>query len=92
MSHEPHSGVSGPTFLVLVADDIFEIGVRLFRKKSLDEISGFICAKSEEDPNLVNVPRIQSDWMSCLCFLITKLKEIIRTLRGSCKFAGTLKT
>lgn len=46
MLHQPHSGVTGPAFLVVVADYVLIVGIRVLGQISLDQITGFFCGKS----------------------------------------------
>ena len=45
MLHEAHAGVSGPALLIIVANDIFVIGVRVLCQVTLDQVPSLICCE-----------------------------------------------
>lgn len=56
MFHESHPGISWPTFLVIIPDNILIIGVRMLCEVPLDEIFCLLMSESEEHVDFVNVP------------------------------------
>ena len=42
MLHEAHPGISGPAFLVIIANNVFIVGVWMFRQVTLDQIPSLI--------------------------------------------------
>ena len=59
MLHQTHSGVSWPALLVVVADNVLIVRVRVFGEISLDEVPSFFGSESEEDVELVHVSGVQ---------------------------------
>ena len=47
MFHEPHPGISGPAFLVVVANNVLVVGVRVLSEVSLDELSSLFSSEPE---------------------------------------------
>ena len=45
--HEPHAGISWPTLLVAIADNVLIVGVGVLCEVSLDEISSLLCSEPE---------------------------------------------
>lgn len=48
MLHEAHAGVSGPALLVIVANDVFVVGVRVLCQVTLDKVPSLICCEPTE--------------------------------------------
>lgn len=48
MLHEAHAGVSGPALLVIVANDVFVVGVRVLCQVTLDQVPSLICCEPTE--------------------------------------------
>lgn len=46
--HESHSGISRPAFLIVVADNIFIVRIRMLRQVPLYQITGFFGSESEK--------------------------------------------
>lgn len=49
MLHEAHAGVSGPAFLVIIANDVFIVGVRVLCQVTLDQVPSLICCEPTPD-------------------------------------------
>jgi hypothetical protein len=92
MSHESHTRISRPTFLVSVPDHVFEVRVWLFSEESLNEIARLVSGEPEEHPDTIDISCVQSDRMSGLGLPITELQEVVGALRWASNFAGTLET
>lgn len=45
MLHEAHAGISGPALLVIIANDVFIVGVRVLCQVTLDQVPSFICCE-----------------------------------------------
>lgn len=41
--HQSHTGVTWPTLLVIVADNVLVVGVRMFCEVALDEVPSLLC-------------------------------------------------
>lgn len=48
MLHQSHPSISGPALLIVVAHNVLIVGIRVFSKVALDQISGFISRKPEK--------------------------------------------
>jgi hypothetical protein len=46
MFHEPHPGIARPAFLVVVADNVLVVWIRMLCEVPLDKIAGFFSCKS----------------------------------------------
>lgn len=55
MLHESHSAVFRPAFSIIVPDDIFIVGIRIFSEVPLDQFPCLIAGKLEEDIEVVYV-------------------------------------
>lgn len=42
MLHQPHASITWPTLLVVIANNIFIVGVRMLSQVPLDQIPGII--------------------------------------------------
>ena len=49
MLHEAHAGISGPAFLVIIANDVFIVGVRVLCQVTLDQVPSLICCEPTPD-------------------------------------------
>ena len=92
MSHQAHPTITGPAFLVLVSNDVFEVRIRVLCQEALNEISGFVRRKSHEHPNLINIAGVQTDRMPSLRSTIPELQEVVGALRRSSHLARSLQT
>ena len=92
MSHQPHPRIPRPALFALVADDILKVRIGLFCQEALDEITRLLGGKSQEDPYLVNVPRIQTDMMLRLSIAVTELQEVVGALRRTGNLARAVQT
>lgn len=45
MFHESHASISRPALLVVVADNVLIVRIRVFRQVSLDQVSSFFCCE-----------------------------------------------
>lgn len=45
MLHETHAGVTGPTLLVVVANNVFIVGIRMLCKVSLNQVTRLLCTE-----------------------------------------------
>ena len=64
MLHESHSTVFWPASLIVVADNIFVIGIRVLGQESLYQFSGLISNKSEHNVHMVYITHVHSDGMT----------------------------
>jgi hypothetical protein len=53
--HQPHSRVSRPAFLVVVAHDVLVVRVGMFGQVTLNQIASFFGRESEENVDSVDV-------------------------------------
>ena len=53
--HQPHPGVARPALLVVVADDVLVVRVRMFSQVTLDQIASLLGRESEENVDSVDV-------------------------------------
>jgi hypothetical protein len=53
--HQSHSGVTRPALLVVVSDDVFVVGIGMFRQVSLDQVAGFFCCEPGEWQNKLSL-------------------------------------
>ena len=61
MFHQSHASVTRPTFLVVVADDVLVVWVRMLSQVALDQVSCFLRRESTQYNNtqsmyLLNLP------------------------------------
>ena len=73
MLHQPHPGISRPALLVVVADNVLVVGVRVLGQVPLDEVSGLLGGEAEEHVDAVDVAGVESDRMRN--FRVNILKE-----------------
>lgn len=45
MLHEAHAGIPGPALLVIIANDVFIVGVRVLCQVTLDQVPSLICCE-----------------------------------------------
>ena len=84
MFHQPHPGITRPTLLVVVADDVLVVRVRVLGQVPLDEVPGLLGAESEEHVDAVDVSRVESDGVRN--FGVDILKRKTASLRYKSKF------
>jgi len=86
MFHQSHAAISWPAFLVVVADKVFVVGVRVFCEVPLNQIAGLILLETEHDIQLVYISAIESDGVSGLCFHIFETHEFVGSRWGTRQF------
>ena len=85
MLHESHAAVTWPALLVVVADNVLVVGVRVLREVPLDQVPRFLLREAEHDVELVNVAAVETDRMPRLCLHVLETHELVRTLWGPCQ-------
>lgn len=68
MLHQSHSAVFRPAFFVIVTNNILVVWIRILGKESLNQLSGLIRYKSENNINMINVTHVHSYGVSGLNF------------------------
>ena len=58
MFHEPHPGISGPAFLVVVADNVLVVGVRMLGEVTLDQVTGLFSREPEQSRKNPTLPTV----------------------------------
>jgi hypothetical protein len=58
MFHETHSAVARPTLFVVVAYNVFVVGVRVLCEVALYEITGLLFGEAEDHVQFVNIPAV----------------------------------
>mmetsp|Transcript_15454 Transcript_15454/g.29757 ORF Transcript_15454/g.29757 Transcript_15454/m.29757 type:complete len:203 (-) Transcript_15454:2932-3540(-) len=89
MLHEAHARIPRPALLVIVAHDVFVIGVRVLGEVALDEVARLLRREAQQHVQLVHVPAVQANRMPHLRLDITERDKLVRALRGSCEFGRT---
>ena len=90
--HQTHAGITRPAFLVVVADDVLVVGIRMLRQVALDEVARFFGSEAEVDVDTVDVARVQADGMGDFRRHVLENQEIVGHLRRSGHFRGALQT
>mmetsp|Transcript_12946 Transcript_12946/g.36300 ORF Transcript_12946/g.36300 Transcript_12946/m.36300 type:complete len:230 (+) Transcript_12946:5114-5803(+) len=85
--HQPHSGIPWPALLIVIANNVFIVWVRVLREIPLDQILGLVRLKLKEHVDLVNVPAVQPYRMLCLCLDILEAEEIVWMVRWASDLA-----
>ena len=91
MLDEPHAAVAGPAALVVVTNDVVVSGIGVRAEVPLDEIAGFVGGEAEHDVEAVDVAGVEANGMSGFSGTITVLEEVVRELRRTGHFTGTLE-
>ena len=68
MFHESHSTVFRPTLSIVVSDHILIIRVRILSKIPLNKLSSFVAGEFEENVKMIDISKIDSNWMPGLNF------------------------
>ena len=84
MFHESHSTIFGPTFFIIVTNDVLIVRIGILSKESLNQFSGLISHKPENYLNMIDISHIHSDRMTCLNFNGLKEDELIFIFRRTC--------
>lgn len=92
MLDQSHSAISRPTLLVVVADQVLVVGIRVGREVTLNQITRFFCGKAEHDVDPVDVARVETDRVARFSGSVSELEEIVRHLRRSSHFTSSRKT
>mmetsp|Transcript_39335 Transcript_39335/g.83813 ORF Transcript_39335/g.83813 Transcript_39335/m.83813 type:complete len:1257 (-) Transcript_39335:3240-7010(-) len=87
--HAAHSAISGPAHLVVVADNVLVVGVRVFSQEPLDQVSALILAETEHHDEAVQVSAVQPNGVSQLCVNILEGQEFVGQLRWSGQLGGS---
>lgn len=91
MLHQSHSSITGPTFFVVVTDDVFVIRIWMFGEVALNQISCFFGGKAEENVNSIDVATEQTNRMVCFGWRVLEGQKIVRHLWRTCHFTSTLQ-
>lgn len=88
--HEAHAGVAGPALLVVVADDVLVVGVRVLGEVALDELLGLVVREAEAHVDPVDVARVEADRVAGLLLDGAEGEEVVGHLRraGDLRRAG----
>lgn len=79
--HQPHARVAGPALLVVVADNVLIVRVRMLRQVALDQIAGFFSGK----PTKQMQRKVKYISNNCLCH-----KYVMKLLHNLVKRSKTL--
>jgi hypothetical protein len=90
--HQPHPAISWPAFLIIIADNVFIVGVRVLGQKSLDQVSRLVLIKSKDHVDLVDISTIQADGVSCLGIEIVEGHELIWIVDGARELGCSLQS
>jgi hypothetical protein len=90
--NEPHTTVARPATLVVVPNDVIIRRIGVSAEIPLDEVAGLLSSEPEEDVELVDVTRVETNRMAGLRGRIAILQEVVRHLRWTGHLARTLKT
>ena len=90
MFHQSHSSISWPAFFVVVSDNVFIVGIRMFGQVPLDQITCFFGSKSEKHVNTIHVSGIQSNRMRNFRIYILESQKVIGHLRRACHVCGSV--
>jgi hypothetical protein len=88
---ESHTTIARPTFLVIVTHDILIVGIRLSAEVSLDKVPRFFGSEAEENVDLVDIARVQSDWVAYFRSRVLELQEIVGHRRRTRHLASALQ-
>jgi hypothetical protein len=86
--HQPHSAVFGPAFLVVIAHDVFIVGVGIFGQVPLDEVFGFVLLEFKDNEKFVYVSAVHAYGVSHFRLDVFETHEIVRLLRGTRQVRG----
>ena len=90
MFHQSHSSISWPAFFVVVSDNVFIVGIRMFGQVPLNQITSFFGSKSEKHVNTIHVPRKQSNGMRNFRIDVLESQKVIGHLRRTCHVCGSV--
>lgn len=77
MFHQPHAAVARPAFFVVVADDVFVVGVGMFGEVALDELAGFVAVEAEDHVDFVNVAAVGADGVGNFAGGVVEAEEFV---------------
>ena len=83
MLDESHTTIARPAPLVVVPDDIVVRRARGGSEVTLDEVTRFIGREAEKNVDAVDIVRVETNRMTCLCSRATVLQEVVRRLWGT---------
>lgn len=90
--HESHAAVPRPAFLVVVANDVLIVRIRILRQVTLDEVTGLSLTEAEDDLQSVDVSAVQPNRMARLALNILETHELIGCTWQSRKIGCSLQT
>ena len=81
--HQAHARVARPALLVVVADNVLVVRIRVLRQVALDQVARLLCGETEQDVELVDVARVQADRVPRLaCGEVAEGEEVVGRLAG----------
>ena len=90
MFHQTHAAVTRPALLVIIANYIFIVRVRVFSQESLDQVPALILHEAEQDKDFIDVAAVESDRVSGFCLNISEAHELVRTVDWPSQFTCSL--
>ena len=89
MFHESHPAVFGPALAVVIADDVFIVGIWVFSEISLDEFASLIGGELEDHVDAFDVPGVHANGVSDFSVDVLKSHEIVRSVGWSSNFGSS---
>lgn len=89
MLHEPHSSVSWPALLIIVAHHVLIVRIRVLSQIALNEVSSLLMGEAKQYMNPIYIPRIKPDWMPSLNFCVPVSNEFVWHLWWASNLAGS---
>lgn len=80
MLHESHATVLWPAFLIVVADNVFVIGIWVLSQVPLDQLSGFLLRELEDHEDLIDVAAVESQWVPGFLLNVGEGHEFMRVM------------
>lgn len=91
MFHQPHPAIFRPALSVVVPHNVLVIWVWVLGEESLDEFSCFIVCELKEDIQVIDVPEVDPDGMSCFDFNALVDHELIFIQGRTCNFISPIE-
>jgi len=90
--HESHSRISGPTLLVVVANDVLIVGIGMLGEISLDELLGLLVGESIHDVDGLDVSGIQTNGVLRLHLDVVVGQKVVRQIWRSSHLGSSLQS
>ena len=92
MFDKTHSAIARPALLVIVADNVLVVRIRVLSEEALDEVSRVFFIELQHNIDLVNIAHVKTDRVPCFSFHVLETHELVVLAHRTGKLKSSLLT